>query len=300
MILNELKILFNNLKNVRKLLLTEGVSNDAIIKAINDHEYVYLYYEGDPESGGVSRGARTVRMYLLGQTTAGNLAVRSFQDRGKSFSLSPESPRKRKDHEYHIDVDGKEKPGWRLFRLDRISSLYPTGKRFIDKEGNVMIPPLYNENDKQMTSIIASVSVTPEKSVQTKDLDVVSKPDITMQKGKKSDFDVQTARFKQFYNANKNKREATARDIENLYNIAKKVMKKSPNRFFVAISDKGDFQLVDVKNKPNFPENAIVGDLTALYSKYVLSSQENTEKEKNFFNQTLNNLKKQTINKKNK
>jgi hypothetical protein len=295
MILNELKILFNNLKNIRHLL-TESVSGNDIVNAINNREYIYIFYEGDPEQG-ISRGARTVRPYCYGTSSAGNQVVRCWQDKGKSFSLSPESPRKRPNHEYHTDIDGKQKAGWRLFRLDRISSLLPTGKRFIDKDGNVMIPPLYNENDKQMTSIIASISVSPPEAIQTKDLDNPVEPDVTTQKVDKSVFDKQAGRFKQFYTANKAKREATARDIENLYRIAQKVYKKSPNRYFVAINDKGDFQLVDNANKDKFPENAIVGDLSALYSKYVLAAKNDTPEELNFIKKTQDMLKKSIANK---
>jgi len=296
--LNEIKILFNNIKQFRNLL-TESVSDTTISDSINNHEYIYIYYEGDPETGGIARGARTVRPYVLGVSTAGNKVVRCWQDKGKSFSLSPQSPRRRKDHEYHIDLDGKEKAGWRLFRLDRISSLYPTGKRFVDENGKVIIPPLYNENDKQMVSIITSIKVIPDDQLQTKDLGSIEKPDVTKQKVDKSVFDKQTGRFKQFYNIGAKKREATSKDIENLYRIATKVMKKSVDKYLIATDNKGNFHLVDKINKDKISPEAVVGELRDLYNKFVLPNKPISSKENDFFDKIKNDLE-QNIKNKNK
>jgi len=44
--ISEVKILFNNIKRLKNLL-TEGVSENDIINAINNHERVYLYYDAD-------------------------------------------------------------------------------------------------------------------------------------------------------------------------------------------------------------------------------------------------------------
>lgn len=291
MLKEETKIFFENLFRSRRLL-NEAVSDDKIANAIQNYEFIYIYYAGDDT---IERGYRTVRPFVLGTSTAGNKVVRAWQDKGKSDSLRPDSPRKRKDHEWFIDNDGKEKPGWRLFRVDKITSMYPTGKRFVDGEGKVLIPPLYNPNDKQMISIVASITPDKPDALQTKDIDSVEKPDVSKEKISKSDFDKQTGRFKQFYKANKNKREATAQDIENLYNVAKKVMKKSPDRYIVAVDNKGDFRLVDKKNEEKLREIApesIVGGLSNLYSKYVLAGKDRKPEEERFFKQIEDKLKK--------
>ena len=44
--ITEVKILFNNIKNFRHLL-TEGVGEKDIKDAIQNHEWLYLYYAGD-------------------------------------------------------------------------------------------------------------------------------------------------------------------------------------------------------------------------------------------------------------
>lgn len=275
---NEAKIFFENIKNFRHLL-TEGVSDKTFVNAINNHEYLYIYYAGDDT---IEKGYRTVRPFVLGLTTAGNLAVRAWQDKGKSDSLRADAPRRRQNHEIHTDTDGKSKAGWRLFLIDNITSAYPTGKKFEDNNGNVMIPPLYNQNDKQMSSIVASISANPEKEIQAS--------------GETSAFKTQTSKLQSFYNANINNRKINKIDVENLVNIAKRVMKKPINNFFVAIDDKNNFVLKDVKTKNTFPRNAIVGDLTSLYNQHVLKNQQNMQpKNDGFFKQgkekVKNNLK---------
>jgi len=284
--LNELKILFSNIKNFRHLI-TEGVADNDIVDAIQNHEYIYIYYAGDNT---IERGYRTVRPFVLGTSTAGNKVLRAWQDKGKSDSLRADSLRKRPNHEFHRDNDGKEKPGWRLFLVDKISSSYLTGKKFVDSNGKVMIPPQYNPNDKQMTNIVASLSPIEPQKTQTKGLDNISEPDVVANKVDKSQFDVQTNRFKQFYNAGKTKRDATARDVENLYNVARKVYKKSPNNYLVAVNNKGDFHLVDMKNEKNIPPEAIVGKLTNLYSKLVLPNKSKKPEEDNFIKQQKDTL----------
>jgi hypothetical protein len=253
--LTEAKILFDNIKNFR-YLLTEAVSDKTIADAINQHKYLYIYYEGDET---VETGYRTIRPFVLGVTGAGNLAVRAWQDKGRSDSLRPDSPRNRAGHEHHTDTDGRIKVGWRLFIIDNIKEAYPTGRKFNNADGNVMIPPGYKENDKQMTGgILASISSTPEKVVQAKQ----EIPAATA-------FKAQTSKWQSFFNANVNKRKPKPADIENLYSIAKKVMKQSPNDFFVAIDDKNQFSLKDNRIKDRFPKNAIVGGLTNLYDTIV-------------------------------
>jgi len=290
--ITEIKIFFNNIKNLRHLL-KEGVGENDIVNAIQKHEYIYIYYAGDNT---IERGYRTIRPFVLGTSTAGNKVLRAWQDKGKSDSLRVDSPRKRPNHEYHRDNDGKEKAGWRLFLVDKISSAYPTGKRFVDEDGNVMIPPLYNQNDKQMTNIIASVSPKEPKSVQTKGLGKVAAPSVVASKVDKSQFNTQTNKFKKFYNAGKQKRDATAKDIQNLYDVAKRVMKKSPDRYLVAIDKKGDFNLVDIAQKDKLPPEAIVGKLTNLYDKLVRTTKTTVPAEQSFIKQQKDSVMKKQSN----
>jgi hypothetical protein len=145
--ISEAKILFENIKHFRQLL-TEGVNDKVIVDAINQHKFLYIYYKGETT---IETGYRTIRPFVLGVNTGGNLAVRAWQDKGRSDSLRADSPRNRLHHEHEVDTDGVIKPGWRLFLVDHITSAIPTGKRFIDAQGNVEIPTGYKENDKDMT-----------------------------------------------------------------------------------------------------------------------------------------------------
>jgi len=273
--ISELKILFENIKNFRgKRLLNEGVGDDAIIDAINNHEYIYLYYEGDDAN---QKGYRTVRPYVLGTSSAGNRVLRAWQDRGRSLSYSTGS--RGADHDYWHDDDGKIKPGWRMFRVDKISHVYPTGKKFNKSDGAVMIPPQYREgSDRNMTDIIAYVSSKQEPvEIPTS----VEKP-LT---GKKN----------RFMGANKSNRKMTADDVVKLYNIAKRVHKKSAGQYIVVINNNNEYELIDAKNKQLIPPQAIVGSLTNLYDTLVKKSPEdkffkdNINKSKTEFSQNVEN-----------
>ena len=170
--ITEGKILFDNIKNIRHLL-TEGVGQDAIKTAIENHEWIYIYYNAESEEGKNASGYRTVRPYVLGTSKAGNVVLRGWQDNPKnSWHFDNRETRDdSKKHDYWSDREGV-KPGWRMFRLDRISKVYPIGKKFNDSNGLPMIPPGYHEGgDDGMTSIIASVSTKREPIDITYDKD---------------------------------------------------------------------------------------------------------------------------------
>lgn len=262
--LNEIKSFFNNIKHFRQIL-KEGVGDSVFENAINDHKYLYIYYAGDDTT---LKGYRTIKPFVLGTSTAGNKVLRAWQENGSSDSYAGLTGRKREDHEYQFDKKGTMKPGWRLFRVDGISSALPTGKKFSVEPDK--IPALYNPQDKQIPSIIAAVQIGSEKELQTKGFDSIEKPDVTKQKVDGSFFDNQTNKFKQFFNAAKKTREASTDEIKALYDIAIRVRKKSPQNLLVVANERGDMVLKDVKD-PNVPEDSIVGNLKDLYQKLVVS-----------------------------
>jgi predicted DNA-binding transcriptional regulator YafY len=92
---------------------------------------VVIYYDGD-EPGG--RGLREIEPFCFGTSKAGNHVVRAWDVEGSS----------------HTAYKGEQPlPGWRLFRLDKILSLKPTGENFTEMRPN------FNPNgDKSMKSII--------------------------------------------------------------------------------------------------------------------------------------------------
>src|SRR5208283_5933525 len=108
--ITEVKILFNNIKNLRHLI-TEGVGENVIVDAINNHEWVYLYYNGDEN---IPKGYRTIRPYVLGTSKAGNKVLRAWQDNPKnSYHFNSRPTRKdSQNHDYWTDEEGV-KPGWR-------------------------------------------------------------------------------------------------------------------------------------------------------------------------------------------
>jgi len=295
---NELKILIENIKNFRQLI-TEGVGASTIVDAINNHEWIYLYYNADNEEGKNASGYRTVRPYVLGKNADGNLMLRAWQDNPKN-SWHFQNKATRDDslyHDYWTDQEGS-KPGWRMFRVDKISKIYPIGKKFNDSNGLPMIPAGYHEGgDDDMTNIIAYVSTKKQ-------------PDFDYKYDKEQKIDVvpKADRDKEYWDSirrgNKNSKQITANDVIKLRDIASRVSKKSQGSYLVTINDKGDFQLINVKDKEkhDVPDTAIVGSLPYLIDSLV---KKNTQPDKKFYddvrNKTLTDLssKEQSIDEKN-
>lgn len=279
--LNEVKILFNNIKNFRQLL-TEGVGEDVIRKAIENHEWIYLYYNADNEEGKNASGYRTVRPYVLGKNSAGNTVLRAYQDNPKN-SWHFQNKATRDDSQYHdfwSDSEGV-KPGWRMFNIAKISKVYPTGKKFNDANGLPMIPAGYHEGgDDNMTSIIAYVSTKTEPDFDYK-YDKEIQPDVIS----KSDRD--KAKWDSIRRGNKSKKQITADDVAKLRDVASRVQKTAHGNYLVVIDDQNNFQLMLAKDKDkqNIPDTAIVGSLPYLYDSLV---KKNAPADDKFFNDIKN------------
>lgn len=279
--LGENKILREGIKLFR-ILLNEGVGEQNIIDAIQNHEYLYIYYDGDDAN---KMGYRTIRPFVLGTSKSGDYLLRAWQDNPKnSFHFTNRPTRKDSyQHDYWSDEQGA-KPGWRMFRLDKISKAYPTGKKFHDENNLVMIPAGYHEGgDKNMTSIVAYVSSKKEpefdysydKEFRGQEL---SKPEQRKQK------------WDSIRRGNKANRKITVDDVKKLSDIASRVFKKNRNNFFVVIDDRNNFQLIDIKDKDRerIPDTAIVGALPNLYNSLVNTA---ASTDKSFFNNILNKTK---------
>ena len=119
------------LQNTLKNLITEIASIEDVVNCIKNKRRCIIYYDGD-EPGG--RGLREIEPVCLGNSTAGNRVVRAWDNEGAS---------------HRAYLGEKPLPGWRLFRLDKILSVKPTGETFTE------IRPNFNPNgDKSMKSII--------------------------------------------------------------------------------------------------------------------------------------------------
>jgi hypothetical protein len=277
----EEKILFNNIKNLRHLI-TEDVGGNNIVNAIQNHEYLYIYYSGDDNN---KMGYRTIRPYVLGTSKAGNKVLRAWQDNPKnsySFDNKPTRPDSQ-NHDYWTDEQGM-KPGWRMFRVDKISKAYPTGKKFHDSNNLVMIPTGYHEGgDDDMTSIDAYVSTK-------KDAGLDYKYDKEFRGQQQTKADAGKQKWDSIRRGNKNNRKITAADVTKLRDIASNVYKENRGNFLVAIDDKNNFQLIRIKDKDkqNIPDSAIVGNLPNLYNTLV---QKNAPVNDKFFKDQLNTVK---------
>jgi len=277
MLLNEKKLLFDKIKQFRGYL-TEGVSDSDIEKYINNREYIYIYYGGDSKN---RKGYRTIRPYVLGVSNANNKVIRAWQDKGRSFSFD-NKPTRTDSHEHdYWGEGGKSKPGWRLFRLDKIERIYPIGKNFVDNNNNVLVPPKYNEGgDKDMKSIIAFVSTKDKPPIDREEPVTKLEPEET--------------KWDRFENADKERRKIIDSDVIKLRDIASRVYKKRHSDFLVAINNKNEYELVNIRNKDKIPEKAVVGSLPYLYAEYVKKEPTDNkfyEKKRDEFLKNLNEIK---------
>lgn len=255
MLINELKIFFDGINHFRQLL-KEGIGENVIADAIEKHKIVYIYYAGDDT---VMKGYRSIKPMTLGQTKKEGESyqlLRAWQEAGSTDS-----------NKKYSDSKGRMKPGWRLFRADKITSFLPTGKYFSVDEDKM--PDGYNSNDSQMTNIVASIQINtgkPETNVSG---------NVTQQKLAEppSVFSGQKEKFQYFSKAGKKQKEATKEEIEHLWAIAKTIKKKSPDKLIVIADENGDMILKDENLKNKFLPDSVVGNLKDLYLKYVKPNQ---------------------------
>lgn len=135
---NDLKAQIRQLRS-----LNEFVSRNTVADAIQNKDIVFIYYSGDET---INRGYRTIEPYVLGISTAGNVVLRAWQQNGATDTGN--APVRPNDNI----------PGWRLFRLDGITSMAKTLRKF-DTDPTYMTShrPNYNPQDKQMTQIIMAI-----------------------------------------------------------------------------------------------------------------------------------------------
>ena len=112
---------------------SSGTLTEKIFSSINQRNIAVLSYDGEDPGG---KGNREVEPVALGYSKAGNDVLRAWDFWGASHSAAKgEQP----------------KPGWRLFRLDKIISFTPTNETFNVKKSN------YNENgDESMTEVLVN------------------------------------------------------------------------------------------------------------------------------------------------
>lgn len=128
------------LKEITRRILSEGVSNDEINDAINNHKYIVVTYEG---TDGTHNQNRMIQPVAFGCTKAGNPVVRAYETFGDTKTFVPR---------------------WKFLRVDRISSWRDTGKTFSEPA------QLFNPHgDKTMKIVfnIAKFDDEEENTMQT-------------------------------------------------------------------------------------------------------------------------------------
>lgn len=119
--------LYNTLKN----LIVEVAAIDNIVDSIRNRKRVVIYYDGD-EPGG--RGLRVIEPVCYGYSKSDNPVLRAWDYEGASHTAY---------------LGEKPLPGWRLFRVDRITYYQPSAEVFNEPRPN------YNPNgDKSMSKVI--------------------------------------------------------------------------------------------------------------------------------------------------
>jgi predicted DNA-binding transcriptional regulator YafY len=115
-------------------LILEVASIESVVDCIKNKKKCIIYYLGD-EPGG--KGLREIEPVCLGVSKRGNKVVRAWDIEGSSHTAY---------------LGEKPLPGWRMFRLDKIMTLRPTGENFTE-----MRPDFNPDGDKSMESVILIV-----------------------------------------------------------------------------------------------------------------------------------------------
>ena len=139
--------------NQHRKLLSEGVSDDEVISAIDGMYNVNILYN---DGNDAPPSKRYIQVYNLGKTKAGNPAIRAYQIFGGS-KTTPKSG------------------AWKIFRLDRIEGWYPTNMKWENpiSDKNYSIPTYNQVGDKSMSTI--SKKVDPSKFGRQRS-DITQKP----------------------------------------------------------------------------------------------------------------------------
>jgi hypothetical protein len=132
-----------NVESIYKALLTEAIEKGKVIDAIKTNSEVTIYYAGDET---VNKGYRVIQPFCFGVNKSGNPCIRAWQTNGAT-----DTPNGSK-----ADDPLTRMPGWRMFRLDRISTFNKTTNRF-DVSKKRLDGIKYNPSDRDMSTIYVAV-----------------------------------------------------------------------------------------------------------------------------------------------
>lgn len=243
--ISENKILLTNVKKQRQL--NEWVNRNEFVEAIQNHQVLYIYYAGDHT---VNRGFRTIEPYCLGRSKANNLVLRAWQQAGAS------------DTKKNATRPNDEIPGWRLFRLDGITTSINTLKTHdpINKTR-----PKYNPNDKGMNEVIVAINPTKQSGIQVKGLDSIDDPNTVTKRY--SLFDKKAKSDQDFFSSSADDKLLFKDAVIDFYDLVKNYRKGSPKNFIV-VNKNGRLTIDHSYNKPKYDDDSFMGNLEELFREY--------------------------------
>lgn len=125
------------LQDITKNLLSEQISDDEVLDAIEGHYHVRINYDdGMADNGRNPKGSRVIQPFALGTTKKGNPVVRAFQVNGNSRRGAPK---------------------WKFFRLDRITSWRPMRNKKFYMPPNPSYGEYNTTGDRTMGTFIDNV-----------------------------------------------------------------------------------------------------------------------------------------------
>jgi hypothetical protein len=134
-----------NVDSIYKVLLTEAIEKGKVIDAIKTNTEVTIFYAGDRT---INKGYRVIQPFCFGVNQNGNPCIRAWQRTGTSDTPNGKP-----------NDDLSRMPGWRMFRLDGISTFNKTSNKF-DISKSRLDSISYNPDDKDMATIYAAVSAS--------------------------------------------------------------------------------------------------------------------------------------------
>lgn len=134
------------LENILKKILNEGVTDEQVNDALDNHKRIIIKYNGPIRKNGVKNsgdgifhsGPRVIEVYAYGETSLGNKVIRAFEPYGSTQSKVPE---------------------WKYFLLDRISEWTPTEQTF-SKPADFYYHNIgkFNPNDDKTMAIVYKIA----------------------------------------------------------------------------------------------------------------------------------------------
>jgi len=121
---------------LEEMLLRESASVENVVKAMDNHSKVIINYHSDGKDN--NTGTRVIEPITYGLTKAGNPVIRAFQPYGDSTTTTP---------------------GWKMFRLDRISYWEETKEKFYNVP-NIPGQEANLDGDETMATVIKSFRST--------------------------------------------------------------------------------------------------------------------------------------------